>query len=124
MSQPENLGSFFSENKKLLSDYIETRIALLKLQSVRTLSKTAGTLIWSVVAILFVFIIMIFAGLVLGFWFSELTGSYTRGFGLATLVFILVFVIITLLRKSLFVNPMIQKIIAQSTDENDPREIS
>lgn len=121
MSQPENLGSFFSENKKLLSDYIETRIALLKLQTVRTLSKTAGTLIWSVVAILFVFIIMIFAGLVLGFWFSELTGSYTRGFGLATLVFILVFVIITLLRKSLFVNPMIQKIIAQSTDENEPR---
>jgi lipopolysaccharide export LptBFGC system permease protein LptF len=119
MSQPENLGSFFSENKKLVSDYIETRIALLKLQSVRTVSKAAGTLIWSVVAILFVFIIMIFAGLVLGFWFSDLTGSYMKGFGFATLVFIVLFMLITLLRKTLFVNPMIQKIIAESTHKDE-----
>jgi lipopolysaccharide export LptBFGC system permease protein LptF len=116
MSQPENLGSFFSENRKLLSEYIETRIALLRLQSISMISKAAGTLIWAVIAILFVFIILIFAGLVLGFWFSELTGSYIKGFGLATLVFIVLFILITLLRKSLFVNPVIQKIISHSNE--------
>ena len=116
MSQPENLGSFFSENKKLITDYIETRIDLLRLQSVRMLSKTGGILIWAVIAILFVFIILIFSGLVLGFRFSELTGSYIKGFALATLVFVVLFILITILRKTLFVNPMIKKIIADSSD--------
>jgi len=116
MSQPENLGSFFSENKKLVTEYIETRIDLLRLQSVRMLSKTGGTLIWAVIAILFVFIILIFSGLVLGFWFSYLTGSYIKGFALATLVFVVLFLFITIFRKSLFVNPMIKKIISDSND--------
>jgi hypothetical protein len=116
MSQPENLGSFFSENKKLVTEYIETRIALLRLQSVRMLSKSGGTLIWAVIAILFVFIILIFTGLVLGFWFSDLTGSYIKGFALATLVFVVLFLFITIFRKSLFVNPMIKKIISDSND--------
>jgi pilus assembly protein TadC len=116
MSQPENLGSFFSENKKLVTDYIETRIALLRLQSVRMLSKSGGTLIWAVIAILFIFIILIFTGLVLGFWFSDLTGSYIKGFALATLVFVVLFLLITIFRKTLFVDPMIKKIIADSND--------
>ncbi|HTE24428.1 hypothetical protein [Flavitalea sp.] len=116
MSQPENLGSFFSENKKLVTDYIETRIALLRLQSVRMVSKSGGTLIWAVIAILFMFIILLFAGLVLGFWFSALTGSYIKGFALATLVFVVLFILITLFRKTLFVNPMIQKIISDSNE--------
>ncbi len=116
MAQPENLGSFFAENKKLLKDYLETRIALLRLQSVRTLSKSAGTLIWAIIAVFFSFVILLFAGLVLGFWFSALTGSYVKGFGLATLVFIFLFVLITIFRNTLFVNPMIQKIIAKSNE--------
>jgi lipopolysaccharide export LptBFGC system permease protein LptF len=116
MPQPENLGSFFSENKKILTDYIETRISLLKLQSVRTLSRTGGMLIWAVIAIFFTFLILMFAGLVLGFWFSSLTGSYIKGFGLATLVYIVLFILITLFRKTLFVDPMVEKIISKSND--------
>lgn len=97
---------------------METRLALLRLQAIRTISKTAGTLVWAVIAALFAFIILLFGGLVLGFWLSELTGSYVKGFGLATLVFVTLFVLLTLLRKTLFVNPMIQKIIAGSEDES------
>ncbi|RYE40496.1 MAG: hypothetical protein EOP48_24660 [Sphingobacteriales bacterium] len=116
MSQPENLGSFFSENKKLVTDYLETRIALIRLQSIKMLSRSAGNLIWAVIAAFFIFIILIFAGLVLGFWFSELTGSYVKGFGLTTMVFILLFILITIFRKALFISPMIKKIIADSNE--------
>jgi hypothetical protein len=119
MAQPENLGSFFAENKRLLQDYIETRITLLRLQSVKTLSRSAGTLIWAIIAVFFSFVILLFAGLVLGFWFSAITGSYVKGFGLATLVFIFLFVLITIFRNTLFVNPMIQKIIAKSNDQQN-----
>ena len=118
MSQHENLGSFISENKKLLKDYIETRIALLRLQSIRMLSKSGGMLMWAVIAIFFSFLILMFAGLVLGFWFSSLTGSYIKGFALATLVYIVLFILVTIFRNTLFVTPMIQKIISKTTDNS------
>jgi hypothetical protein len=116
MAEFENLGAFFAANKALLKDYLETRITLLKLQSVRTLSRTGGMLVWAVIAIFFLFLILMFAGLVLGFWFTEITGSYLKGFALATLVYIVVFILITLFRKTLFINPMIQKIINKAND--------
>jgi hypothetical protein len=119
MSQPENLGSFFAENKKLLKDYLETRISLLKLQGVRTLSKSGGVILWALIAVFFSFLILLFAGLVLGFWFSSLTGSYIKGFALATTVYIVVFILITIFRNTLFVNPMIQKIISKSGEDQD-----
>ncbi|MET0242592.1 MAG: hypothetical protein ABW174_03950 [Flavitalea sp.] len=117
MSQPDNLGSFFSENKTLLKEYVETRISLIKLQGVRTLSKTGGTMLWAVIAVFFTFLILMFAGLVLGFWFSALTGSYIKGFALATGVYIFLFVLITIFRNTLFVNPMIQKIISKADED-------
>ena len=118
MSQTDNLGTFFSENKRLLREYVDTRIQLLKLQSVKTLSKSGGFLVWAVVAIFFSFLILLFAGPVLGFWFSALTGSYIKGFALATLVFIVLFLLITIFRKTLFVNPVIQKIITKAYENN------
>lgn len=116
MSQPENLGSFFSENKKLVTDYLETRVELLRLQGIRLASRTGGMLIWAIIAAFFGFIILLFGGLVLGFWFSELTGSYVKGFGLATLVFIVLFVLVTIFRRTLFIDPMVKKIISGSND--------
>jgi len=119
MPQPENLGAFFSENKRLVSDYIETRLALLKLQAISSVSKMAGRLIWAMIAVFFTFIILIFGGLVLGFWFSDLTGSYVKGFALAMLAFVVLFILVAALRKSLFVNPMIQKIISTANREKE-----
>jgi hypothetical protein len=116
MPQPENLGTFFTENKTLLKEYIETRLSLLKLQSLNTLSKSGGMIIWTMVAILFTFVIIVFAGLVLGFWFSSLTGSHIKGFGLATLVYIALFALVALFRKTLFVKPMVRKIINKANN--------
>ena len=122
MPQPDNLGTFFSENKRLLSEYLETRLALLKLQAISQVSKVAGNLVWALIAIFFAFIILIFGGLVLGFWFSALTGSYIKGFGLATLGFIILFILMTILRKSLFVNPMIRKVISTTGDSEEQHD--
>jgi hypothetical protein len=45
-SQPDNLGGFIAENKKLLKEYLETRLEIYRLQSVRLLAKSAGYLAW------------------------------------------------------------------------------
>ena len=42
MDQPDNLGSFFAENKTLLKEYLETRLEIYRLQSLRLFARSAG----------------------------------------------------------------------------------
>jgi hypothetical protein len=62
-------------------------------------------------------LLAIFLELVTGFWLSAVTGSYTRGFGLATLIIVVVILLLAALRKVLFVNPIIRAIIRKTGTE-------
>lgn len=117
MSKPEDFGSFIRENKDLLTEYVETKTEVYRLQGIRLISKTGGTLIWAVLALFMLFLILIFAGLVLGFWLSELLGSNVYGFGLATLILMVLTVLLTLFRRQLFINPIIRRIINISQEK-------
>ena len=64
MSQPDNLGSFISENKTILKEYVETRMEIYRLQSLRIFSKSAGYFAWIIVSLFLAFLIVIFGGLV------------------------------------------------------------
>jgi len=116
-NQPDNLGSFISENKAVLKEYLETRMEIYRLQSLRIFSKSAGYFAWIIVSALLAFLILVFGGLMLGYWFSSLLGSFVKGFGLVTLLLVVVFVLLALLRKSLFVDPVVQSIIQRSREE-------
>lgn len=119
MSQPDNLGSFISENKALLKEYLETRMEIYRLQSLRVFSKSAGYFAWIIVSLFLAFLILLFSGLLLGFWFSSLFHSYVKGFGLVVLLLLLVFVLLAVFRKALFVDPVIQSIIQKSREESE-----
>ncbi|MBN8852982.1 MAG: hypothetical protein BGO55_14390 [Sphingobacteriales bacterium 50-39] len=119
MSQPDNLGSFISENKTILKEYVETRMEIYRLQSLRIFSKSAGYFAWIIVSLFLAFLIVIFGGLMLGYWFSSMLGSYVKGFGLITLLLIVVFVLLALFRKRLFVDPVVQSIIQRSREEDN-----
>lgn len=118
MSSGDNFNSFFNDNKKLVQDYFDTRVEIGRLRLVRMFSKSAGHLIWVIVMLFLFSLLCTFLGLVAGFWLSELTGSYTRGFGLATIGILLFILLIFALRKTLFVNPIIRAIIRKTSDEN------
>lgn len=122
MSQPENLGSFLKEGKTLLSEYVETRLDLIRLQSVRTSAKAAGQLIWILVSLFLVFLVLLLASLVLGFWLSELTGSFIKGFGFTTLIVLVLVGIIALLKDQLFVNPAIKKAISHLHEKEEDED--
>jgi hypothetical protein len=117
MNQPDNLGDFFRENKELLKVYVETKSEIFRLQAIRIFSKSMGLLAWMVIAAFIAFLVLIFAGLVLGFWLSDLTQSYVKGFGITTIILIVLFVVIALLREKLFVNPIIRSIIIRAREE-------
>jgi len=123
MSQSENLGSFFQENKSVLKEYIETRLEIFRLQAIKISSKSAGYLVWIIVSLFLLFLITLFLGMTLGYWLSSLMDSYVKGFGLTALLMIVVFIVFAIFRKKLFVNPIVQAIISNSMEETIDNEI-
>jgi hypothetical protein len=117
MSHTDNLGSFFKESKPLLKEYVDTRFDLFRLQLVRIVSKSAGYLVWLLISLFLFFIIMIFTGIVIGCWFSNLLHSYVMGFGLTTLLMVLIFALLAIFRKALFIYPLMQGIIKKALEE-------
>jgi lipopolysaccharide export LptBFGC system permease protein LptF len=117
MAQPDNLGSFIKDSKPLLKDYLETRLEIYRLQAIRLVSRSAGFLVWLLIALFLFFLIMIFSGIVLACWLSNLVHSYVLGFGLTTLFLVVIFVLLAVFRKSLFVHPVIQMIIRKTNED-------
>ncbi|MDR3716081.1 MAG: hypothetical protein P4L51_25035 [Puia sp.] len=117
-----DLGSFFAENKALVKEYIETRMEIYRLQSLRIFSQSAGYFAWMIVSLFLVFLILLFSGIVTGFWFSSILHSYVKGFGLTTLLILLVFVLLAVFRKKLFVDPVTHTIIQRSREQSGEEE--
>ncbi|MBL7738670.1 MAG: hypothetical protein JNK14_05585 [Chitinophagaceae bacterium] len=120
MPEFDNFGSFFRENKKLVKDYFDTRMDIFRLKMIRIASRSAGYLIWIMISLFLLLLFIIFLGITTGFWLSSLTGSYTKGFGLTTLIILAVIIILAALRKALFVNPIIRNIIHRAAEEEEP----
>ena len=118
-SQPDNLGAFFAENKTLLKEYLETRMKIYRLQSIRLFSRSAGYFAWIIISALLAFLFLLFSGLMVGFWFSGLLGSFVKGFGLVALLILAVFILLAVFRKALFVDPVIHSVIQRSKEEEE-----
>lgn len=119
MDQPDNLGSFFAENKTLLKEYLETRLEIYRLQSLRLFAKSAGLFAWVLLSLFLAFLFLLFGGMMIAFWFSSLFHSQVKGFGLVTLLILVIFVLLAVFRKALFVNPVIQSVIQKSKEEEE-----
>jgi len=115
MDRPDNLGSFFRENKQLVQEYLEARAEIYRLRFIRVFSQLAGRFIWIMISMVLLALLVIFLGLVTGFWLSELTGSYSRGFGLTVLLILALIFLLALMRNILFVNPIIRFILKKTS---------
>ena len=117
MSEPENLGAFIKDTKPLLTEYMEVKLDVFRLQAIRIISKSAGYLLWMIISLFLFFIIVIFCGIVLGCWFSTIFDSYVLGFGLTTLIIMAIFALLAIFRKSLFVYPIMQGVIRKAMED-------
>lgn len=122
MADTENFQSFFKENKDLAKTYFEVRLNIYRLKIIRGFSKSAGFFMWMMILLFLLFLLMAFIGLVLGFWLTDLTGSYVKGFGLTTLILMVIMILLALLRKPLFVDPIIKDIIKRTNEEAEKKE--
>lgn len=113
----ESIGSFFTDTKDMLYHYAETRAQLFKLQAARIMSKLIADVIWMIISIFLVFVLIIFGGITLGFWLSSVTGSYISGFGYTALGILFIIIMLAILRKKLFLNPIIRISIRRIVDD-------
>jgi predicted membrane protein len=117
MSQPETLGSFFADSKTLLKEYLETRLDIYRLQSLRMFAKSAGLFVWLLLSLFLAFLFLLFGGMMVAFWFSGIFHSQVKGFGLVAGLILLIFVLLAIFRRALFVEPVIQLIIQKTQEE-------
>ena len=122
MGDSENLGSFFRANKDLAKDYFETRLEIFRLSAIRTVSKSAGNFVWIIISLFLLFLIILFAGLVLSFWLSDITHSFIKGFGITTIFLLIIFTVLIIFRKKWFVDPIVQMIVERSTEDLDDED--
>lgn len=120
--------NFFTESRKKIEEYINDRILLLRLQSAEKVSKIAAVMFTFLVLALLAFFILFFLSFMAGQYFGSLTGSLYAGYGIVTLFYILLFVVIISLRKKYIEKKIIDLMIGiffeKSSDENDTEEIN
>ncbi len=113
----KNFTGFYQENKALLSEYIDVRISLFKLQGIRAISRTMSLLIVVILVGILGMFTMLFLGFAFAWWLSDKTGSTVIGFAGAGALFALIMVVSILFRKSLFQSPLTRIIIRESMHE-------
>ncbi len=118
MASQENYGDFYKENKKLVADYIDTRIELLKLGAIKITAKTLSALL--LIALISFMILFFVLFLVIAFsWFmADQLGSASLGFLCGGGVFLLIIMVSVIFRRVLFLNPLIKIFIHIATDDD------
>ncbi len=108
MKEDNNL---FRDLAHKVNEYLQTRLQILRLQATAVIAKVAGQIIWTIVALFFFFLIIVFGGVTAGFWLSARFESYTLGFATVAGFLIVLFLILFAFRQTFFINPVIRAII-------------
>jgi hypothetical protein len=118
----DNLNDFYTENRKLLTDYLDVRLQLLRLGSIRTLSRTLAMLILLSVISLMALLFLVFMVIAFSVYMSNVLESSVWGFVCGGLVFLFILLLTIALRKPLFLNPLIRLFIITSAQEDEEDE--
>lgn len=118
----ENLNDFYTENRKLLTEYLDVRLQLIRLGSIRTLSRTLAMLILLSVISLMVLLFLVFMVIAFSVHMSEVLNSTVWGFVCGGLVFLITLLLTIAFRKPLFLNPLIRLFIITSAKEDEEEE--
>lgn len=114
----ENKGDFFAELKEELKSYVKLRMELFRISLYEKIARvTAQVFIGMMMVSLFLFV-LVFASMMAGFYFSQLTGSSVIGFGIISAFYLLLLLIVVTFRKQLFEKRLMDKMI-EILFEND-----
>ncbi|MCM5527483.1 phage holin family protein [Parasegetibacter sp. NRK P23] len=115
---------FFEETEEMVEKYVQDRMLLFKLQATEKAANLVALMVSGIVIGMIGFFILMFLSIMAGYYFAELTGSLFYGFGIITLVYIVLLIILVLLRKKILhnfvANTVVRIIFDKQTDEDEP----
>ena len=76
----ETLNDFYQENRKLVTEYLETRLQLIRLTAIRTLSRTFSLFIVICLVSFMVLFFLLFLVIAFSWQMADVTGSAALGF--------------------------------------------
>lgn len=114
-----NFQEFIAETRRWFRDYIEARWRLIRLDAAGKLSKALGLFFTLTMAFLLFFFVIVFLGMVLAYWISEMSGSFTLGFSVTAFLFIVLLGILLIFRKRLIQRPLANLLIRELVEEID-----
>lgn len=124
MGQQET--EYFEKTEALLRQYIGDRMLLIKFKASEQSAKLATFFFVGTIVFMLAFFLLLFIGIMAGYYFSELTGSLFYGFGIITIFYLLLLVTILMIRKKhlepYLTNMIIRKLFDKSTDHESVAE--
>lgn len=119
----ESLGSYAKELKKDISEYVDLRVEHTKLQAYEKIAKLTSAATSYLLIGLFSFFAFLFLSFTLAFYLGNITGSTTMGFGIVSIIYLVILISIFIFRKKYFENAITNKIIGVlMEEENDEDE--
>lgn len=122
-NKEKNIEEIFSDAKV----YLEKRIEYLRLRMVGKVSQIFADIVTNVTVIIFFVMAFILGSVTLAFFLSDLLGSYTRGFGSVTLIYLLLALIVFLTKDKYIekgiVNFTIRKYFNKYAEEDEDEKV-
>lgn len=123
--QEEQETSFFKESRQQLEQYVQDRVLLLKLQMVEKVSQLIALIFTGLTLALLAFFVLLFLSIMAGYYFASITGSLYIGFGIVSLFYISIFVLIISFKKRViekYIIDAVIKIFMDKTDSDDDND--
>ncbi|WP_133779122.1 phage holin family protein [Pedobacter nutrimenti] len=118
-NKEKNIEDIISDAK----GYIDNRIEYTKLYMVEKVSRTFADLVTTTTVIICFVLAFLFGTVTLALFLSDVLGSYTRGFGCVSLIYILLAVIVYFTKdkyiEKAIVNFSIRKFFNKLADKDD-----
>ena len=121
-SSADNLSDFYQENKKLVNAYLETRVEIFKLTSIKVLSKLLSILLLIFITSFMLLFFLLFLVISFSWFMSDVLGSAALGFLCGGGLFLFIMIVCIVFRKPLFVNPFIRLFLRASLQEENDEE--
>jgi len=116
---------FFEDTHVLLTNYIEDRILLTKIEATKKSSKLISSSLVLVIVIVFLFFVFLFAGLMGGYFLADKLGSLYKGFGLMSAIYLAILTLFLFFFKQSLINTVsnnIIKVFFEHTEELEEEE--
>lgn len=114
-----SLSNIIKQYVNNFKEYLDAEVTLIKYQLVKKVGNFMGLVFSAIYVMLLLHFTMAMGGIWLGFWLGEVLGSYTQGFGITVLIYVLWLICCIVFRRTLLVQPFGKLLVASLIEHEE-----